>query len=31
MAECDFDGDATPARYFSLSDTEGIVVENPGE
>lgn len=31
MAECDFDGDGTPARYFSLSDTEGIVVENPGE
>ena len=31
MAECDFNGNDTPARYFSLSDTEGIVVENPGE
>lgn len=31
MAECDFNGNGTPARYFSLSDTEGIVVENPGE
>ena len=27
MAECDFNGNGTPARYFSLSDTEGIVVE----
>ena len=31
MAECDFNGNGTPARYFTLSDTEGIVVENPGE
>ena len=31
MAECDFNGNGTPARYFTLSDTEGTVVENPGE
>ena len=31
MAECDFDSDGTPSRYFTLSDTEGTIVENPGE
>jgi hypothetical protein len=31
MAECDFDGDGTPAIYYALSDTEGTIVSNPGE
>ena len=31
MAECDFDEDGTPSRYFTLSDTEGTITENPGE
>jgi prepilin-type N-terminal cleavage/methylation domain-containing protein len=31
MAECDFDQDGTPSRYFTLSDTEGTITENPGE
>jgi prepilin-type N-terminal cleavage/methylation domain-containing protein len=31
MAECDFDSDGDPSRYFTLSDTEGTIVENPGE
>jgi prepilin-type N-terminal cleavage/methylation domain-containing protein len=31
MAECDFDGDGTSAIYFTLSETEGNIVANPGE
>jgi len=31
MAECDFDGDGITAKYFTLSDTEGTIVQNPGE
>lgn len=31
MAECDFDGDGTSAVYFTLSETEGTIVQNPGE
>ena len=31
MAECDFDGDGTPAIYYTLSDIEGTIVSNPGE
>jgi prepilin-type N-terminal cleavage/methylation domain-containing protein len=31
MAECDFDQDGTTSRYFTLSDTEGTIVENAGE
>lgn len=31
MAECDFDGDGTPAIYYALSDVEGTIVSNPGE
>ena len=31
MAECDFDGDGTPSRYFTLSDTEATIVQNRGE
>jgi prepilin-type N-terminal cleavage/methylation domain-containing protein len=31
MAECDFDGDGTPSRYFSLSDTEKMIVDKRGE
>lgn len=31
MAECDFDGDGTPAIYYALSDIEGTIVSNPGE
>lgn len=31
MAECDFDSDGSPSRYFTLSDTEGTITQNPGE
>ncbi|HLU64647.1 MAG TPA: type II secretion system protein [Kofleriaceae bacterium] len=31
LAECDFDGDGTPSRYFTLSDSEETVVQNRGE
>lgn len=31
MAECDFDQDGNPSRYFTLSDTEGTITQDPGE
>jgi len=31
MAECDFDGNGTPSRYFTVSDTQGTIIENRGE
>ena len=31
MAQCDFDGDGDTSTYFTLSDTEGTIVSNPGE
>lgn len=31
MAECDFDGDGTVSRYFSLSESDSMIVENRGE
>jgi len=31
LATCDFDGDGNPSTYFTLSDTEGTIVKNPGE
>jgi type IV pilus assembly protein PilA len=31
LASCDFDGDGTTSTYFTLSDTEGTIVSNPGE
>jgi prepilin-type N-terminal cleavage/methylation domain-containing protein len=31
MAECDFDGDGATSTYFTLSDTEGMIVDNQGE
>lgn len=31
MAQCDFDGDDVNSVYFTLSGTEGIIVENAGE
>jgi prepilin-type N-terminal cleavage/methylation domain-containing protein len=31
LASCDFDGDGNTSTYFTLSDTEGTIVSNPGE
>ena len=31
LASCDFDGDGNTSTYFTLSDTEGTIVANPGE
>ena len=31
LAECDFDGDGTPSRYFTLGDSKETLKENEGE
>lgn len=31
MAECDFDGDGTPSRYFTTGENKKNIVENEGE
>ena len=31
LAKCDFDGDGITSIYFTLSDTEGTIVQRPGE
>jgi prepilin-type N-terminal cleavage/methylation domain-containing protein len=31
LASCDCDGEGTTSTYFTLSDTEGTMVSNPGE
>jgi prepilin-type N-terminal cleavage/methylation domain-containing protein len=31
LAQCDFDGDGTPSRYFTLGDSKKTLKENEGE